>query len=50
MDMQLDLLGEPLIPELKNSCQLRGSMNMDLLKYQDLTPEGRDYNVDYSDP
>ena len=44
---QLDLSGEPLIPELEKSFQLREPMN--LLEYQDLTLEGRDYSAAYSD-
>lgn len=44
---QLDLLGEPLIPELVKSFQLRDPIN--LLKYQDLTLEGRNYSAAYSD-
>lgn len=44
---QLNLSGEPLVPELLKSLQLREPMN--LLKYQDLTLEGRDYCAAYSD-
>lgn len=44
---QLNLSGEPLIPELVKSFQLKDPMN--LLQYQDLTLEGRDYSAAYSD-
>jgi len=44
---QLNLSGEPLIPELVKTFQLKDPMN--LLQYQDLTLEGRDYSAAYSD-
>jgi len=44
---QLDLSGEPLIPELKKSFTLKEPMS--LLTYQKLTVEGRDYEAAYSD-
>jgi amidase len=44
---QPDFSGEPLVPELEKSFQLWGPMK--LLKYQDLTLEGRDYCEAYSD-
>ncbi|KFY92325.1 hypothetical protein V500_04203 [Pseudogymnoascus sp. VKM F-4518 (FW-2643)] len=44
---QLNISGEPLIPELVKSFQLRNPMN--LLEYQDLTLQGRDYSEAYSD-
>jgi amidase len=44
---QLSLSGEPLIPGLVKNFQLKDPMN--LLKYQDLTLEGRDYSAAYSD-
>ncbi|KAI9779264.1 MAG: hypothetical protein M1839_007516 [Geoglossum umbratile] len=44
---QLDLSGEPLIPELEETFQLRDPIN--LLEYQDLTIQGRDYSATYSD-
>ncbi|KAH0559168.1 hypothetical protein GP486_004292 [Trichoglossum hirsutum] len=44
---QLNLSGEPLIPDLEDSFQLRDPIN--LLKYQDLTLQGRDYSAAYSD-
>jgi len=44
---QLSLSGEPLIPDLQRSFKLRDPIN--LLDYQRLTLEGRDYSADYSD-
>lgn len=44
---QLRLSGEPLIPDLQDSFTLRDPMN--LLKYQDLTLQGLDYEAEYSD-
>ncbi|KAI1327595.1 amidase signature domain-containing protein [Xylariaceae sp. FL0255] len=44
---QLNLSGEPLIPDLRESFQLKSPMN--LLKYQDLTLKGLQYEADYSD-
>jgi len=44
---QLSLSGEPLIPDLESSFQLRDPIN--LLEYQHLTLEGRDYSAEYSD-
>ena len=44
---QLDLSGEPLIPELRDSFELRPPMG--LLEYQDLTLQGLDYERQYSD-
>ncbi|KAJ2992004.1 hypothetical protein NUW58_g2320 [Xylaria curta] len=44
---QLNLSGEPLIPDLRKSFKLREPMN--LLKYQDLTLQGLKYEADYSD-
>lgn len=44
---QLDLSGEPLIPQLQEKCQLRDPIP--LLAYQDLTIQGRDYEAAYSD-
>ena len=43
---QLDLSGEPLIPQLSG---FRLKDPMSLLKYQDLTVQGRDYSAAYSD-
>ncbi|RKK80144.1 Acetamidase [Fusarium oxysporum] len=43
----LDLSGEPLIPDLRNSFQLKAPM--DLLQYQDLTLQGLGYERQYSD-
>jgi len=47
MNQQLNLSGEPLIPDLKNDFTLKDPMS--LLKYQQLTVEGRDYEASYSD-
>ncbi|KAI1170162.1 amidase signature domain-containing protein [Nemania sp. FL0916] len=44
---QLDLSGEPLIPDLETTFALKEPM--DLLKYQDLTLQGLDYECKYSD-
>ncbi|KAH0536017.1 hypothetical protein FGG08_007084 [Glutinoglossum americanum] len=44
---QLSLSGEPLIPDLEEWFQLRDPIN--LLEYQDLTLQGRDYCEAYSD-
>ncbi|KAI0472365.1 amidase signature domain-containing protein [Xylaria cf. heliscus] len=44
---QLDLSGEPLIPDLQEAFKLREPMG--LLKYQDLTLQGLQYEADYSD-
>ncbi|KAI1125900.1 amidase signature domain-containing protein [Nemania abortiva] len=44
---QLDLSGEPLIPELQETFQLREPMN--LLECQDLTLQGLQYEAEYSD-
>jgi amidase len=44
---QINLSGEPLIPQLRASFQLRDPIN--LLEYQDLTLQGRDYSAAYSD-
>ncbi|KAJ8131576.1 hypothetical protein O1611_g2051 [Lasiodiplodia mahajangana] len=44
---QLNLSGEPLIPELQETFQLREPMN--LIKYQDLTLQGLQYESQYSD-
>ncbi|KAI4241118.1 MAG: hypothetical protein L6R40_004757 [Gallowayella cf. fulva] len=44
---QLDLSGEPLVPQLRNVFQLRDPLP--LLEYQDLTLEGKAYNEAYSD-
>ncbi|KAI9769988.1 MAG: hypothetical protein M1840_003699 [Geoglossum simile] len=44
---QLNLSGEPLIPELESAFQLRDPIN--LLEYQDLTIQGRYYSAAYSD-
>lgn len=44
---QLDLSGEPLIPDLEDSFKLRDPM--DLLEYQDLTLQGLEYEAAYSD-
>jgi amidase len=44
---QLDLSGEPLIPQLRKSFKLKDPMS--LLEYQALTIEGRDYEAAYSD-
>ncbi|RWA08465.1 hypothetical protein EKO27_g6644 [Xylaria grammica] len=44
---QLDLSGEPLIPDLEASFQLRDPIN--LLQYQDLTVKGLEYESAYSD-
>ncbi|KAE8154450.1 amidase signature domain-containing protein [Aspergillus avenaceus] len=44
---QLDLSGEPLIPQLRDPFCLRDPMS--LLEYQALTIEGRDYEAAYSD-
>lgn len=43
----LDLSGEPLVPDLKSRFQLRDAIS--LLEYQDLTLEGLDYEIRYSD-
>ncbi|KAL4911385.1 hypothetical protein BDW74DRAFT_184748 [Aspergillus multicolor] len=47
INRQLDLSGEPLIPQLKDSFTLRDPMT--LLEYQALVIEGRDYEAAYSD-
>lgn len=44
---QLDLSGEPLIPDLAKSFQLRDPIP--LLEYQDLTLQGKRYNEEYLD-
>ncbi|KAI4088881.1 MAG: hypothetical protein LQ344_005767 [Seirophora lacunosa] len=44
---QLDLSGEPLIPPLRGSFQLRDPIS--LLEYQDLTLQGKAYNEAYYD-
>ena len=44
---QIKLSGEPLVPLLRNDFQLRDPMP--LLKYQDLTIQGKAYNEAYSD-
>jgi amidase len=44
---QLDLSGEPLIPQLQKSFELRDPIS--LLEYHALTIEGRDYEAAYSD-
>lgn len=44
---QLSLSGEPLLPSLEKSFTLRDPIN--LLEYQELTLEGRDYSAAYSD-
>ncbi|KAI1756099.1 amidase signature domain-containing protein [Xylaria castorea] len=44
---QLDLSGEPLIPDLEESFTLRDPIN--LLEYQDLTLQGLQYEAEYSD-
>lgn len=44
---QLDLSGEPLIPDLENTFKLKDPIN--LLEYQDLTLQGLDYESKYSD-
>ncbi|KAF9772265.1 hypothetical protein IL306_010047 [Fusarium sp. DS 682] len=43
----LDLSGEPLIPDLRSTFQLKAPQ--DLLQYQDLTLQGLDYERRYSD-
>lgn len=43
----LDLSGEPLIPDLRQSFQLRPPIG--LLEYQDLTLQGLAYEREYSD-
>jgi len=44
---QLDLSGEPLIPQLEPTFKLKDPIS--LVKYHDLTVEGRDYEAAYSD-
>jgi hypothetical protein len=44
---QLDLSGEPLVPPLRKTFQLKDPMS--LITYQELTIEGRDYEGAYSD-
>ncbi|RYC59146.1 hypothetical protein CHU98_g7066 [Xylaria longipes] len=44
---QLDLSGEPLIPDLEENFKLRDPIN--LLEYQDLTLQGLQYEAVYSD-
>jgi amidase len=44
---QLSLSGEPLIPDLAETFQLKDPYP--LLKYQDLILEGLDYETKYSD-
>ncbi|KAK3169594.1 hypothetical protein OEA41_008978 [Lepraria neglecta] len=44
---QLDLSGEPLVPPLRKSFQLRDPTS--LLEYQDLTIQRKVYNAAYSD-
>ncbi|KAI0205858.1 amidase signature domain-containing protein [Astrocystis sublimbata] len=44
---QLNLSGEPLIPDLQDAFKLRDPMN--LLEYQDLTLQGLQYEAEYSD-
>ncbi len=44
---QLDLSGEPLVPEAEDLWQLKDPISV--LNYQDLTVEGRDYCEAYSD-
>ncbi|KAH8157236.1 hypothetical protein CIB48_g11014 [Xylaria polymorpha] len=47
VDKQLDLSGEPLIPDLEESFKLKEPMS--LLEYQDLTLQGLRYEAEYSD-
>lgn len=44
---QLDLSGEPLIPDLQATFKLTGPLPVPV--YQRLTVEGRDYEASYSD-
>lgn len=44
---QLDISGEPLIPQLRDSFELHDPIS--LLDYQALALEGRDYEAAYSD-
>lgn len=44
---QLDLSGEPLIPDLREAFRRRDPIG--LLDYQDLTLEGLEYEMAYSD-
>ncbi|KAI1146361.1 amidase signature domain-containing protein [Nemania diffusa] len=44
---QLDLSGEPLIPDLEKTFQLKDPIS--LLEYQDLTLQGLDYESEYTD-
>lgn len=44
---QLNLSGEPLIPDLEKAFQFKDPIN--LLEYQDLTLQGLDYESEYSD-
>jgi amidase len=44
---QLNLSGEPLIPDLEESYGLKDPIK--LLEYQDLTLQGLQYEIDYSD-
>ena len=44
---QLDLSGEPLIPDLRKRFKLRDAIP--LLEYQDLAIQGRDYAASYLD-
>ncbi|CAO1598695.1 hypothetical protein XANCAGTX0491_002455 [Xanthoria calcicola] len=44
---QLDLSGEPLVPPLRDSFQLRDPIS--LLEYQDLTIQGKTYSAAYND-
>ena len=47
INKQLDLSGEPLIPQLRKAFTLRDPMS--LIEYQALTIEGRNYEQGYSD-
>lgn len=44
---QLDLSGEPLIPDLRAAFKLKDPLPLPV--YQELTVEGRDYEALYSD-
>ena len=44
---QLDLSGEPLIPDLAAAFRLKPPMG--LLEYQDFTLQGLEYEIQYSD-
>lgn len=47
VDKQINLSGEPLVPQLRNSFELRDPMP--LLEYQDLTLQGKAFCESYSD-